>query len=45
MEKETLIQLVRETWNKYGALDHNGLTSTEINEVNDMLDDVERLVS
>lgn len=44
MTKEEMVCLVRETWEKYGQIDHSGLTSYEHNKIDDMLDDVERLV-
>jgi len=44
-EKEKLIEVILETWEKYKYLDNPSLTSTEITLCDDMLDDLQRLIT
>lgn len=36
--------IVRETFEKYGPLENHYLTSREMDEINELLDDIERLL-
>ena len=44
MTNEDMIVLVRETWDTYKTIHQPQLTTNEVGNIDDLLDDVERLV-
>ena len=45
MTKQEALDLIRETWETYGAIQHSGLTTHSLRQVEDLLDDLNNLFS
>ena len=45
MTKEELLSGIRETWDNYGEVENPGWTTEQLRKADDILDDLERLIT
>ena len=45
MSKQEIFEALKDTWETYGEIENGGLTTSQLREVDNFLDDIERLIS
>jgi hypothetical protein len=45
MTKQEILDVIKNTWDKYGSVDNPSLTTYELSSIDSFIDDIERLIS